>query len=470
MPGTKIVATLGPASDNPATVRALIEAGVDVFRLNMAHGAREEHAARIRLIRELSPAGGLRPAILADLQGPKLRLGAFRGGGAVLETGALFTLTTEPVEGTGERASVNYEAFARDVKAGDTVLLADGAVTLRVESTDGVAARCRVISGGYVSDRKGVNVPGARLRLDALTEKDLDDLSMAIGAGADLIGLSFVRGAGDVRQLRRHLESQGVRVPVVAKIEKPEALEDLEGILDAADGVMVARGDLGVELALEKVPAAQKRIIREARRRARFVITATQMLESMVENPYPTRAEVSDVANAIYDGTDAVMLSAETSIGKHPVEAVRMMARIAAQTEQDLSQLGPPGEGPPPDSDARVVAEAAIRAARCASVAAIAVFTVSGSTARILAAHRPVVPIYAFTPDAALARQLAPVFAVRPLLTPPMSTVDDMLAYLDKTLPAEGLLARGQRVVFVAGQPLGRPGTTNLMKLHTLGS
>lgn len=470
MPSTKIVATLGPASDDPAAVRALIEAGVDVFRLNLSHGSREEHAARIRLIRELSPDPARRPAILADLQGPKLRLGVFRGGGAALETGAWFTLTTERVEGTSECASVNYEGFARDVRPGDTVLLADGAVTLRVESTDGIAARCRVISGGYVSDRKGVNVPGARLTLSSLTPKDLDDLRMVTEAGVDLIGLSFVRSAADVRRLKEHLANLGAPLPVVAKIEKPEALDELESILEAADGVMVARGDLGVELALEKVPAAQKRILREARRRARFAITATQMLESMVENPYPTRAEVSDVANAIYDGTDAVMLSAETSIGRHPVEAVRMMARIAAEAERDPTSSRPPGEGPPPDSDARVVAEAAIRAARCACVAAIAVFTVSGSTARILAAHRPMVPIYAFTPDAALARQLAPVFGVRPLLTPPMSTVDEMLAYLDRTLLATGMLAADQRVVFVAGQPLGRPGTTNLVKLHRLGS
>lgn len=469
MPNTKIVATLGPASESPAVIRALIEAGVDVFRLNMAHGARQEHAARIRLIRELSPDPALRPAVLADLQGPKLRLGVFRGGGAVLETGASFTLTTRAVEGTALSASVNYEGFAREVRPGDAVLLADGSVALRVESTDGVAVQCRVVSGGRVSDRKGVNVPGARLSLSALTQKDLDDLHMAVAAGADLIGLSFVRSAADVRHLKQRLQALGAPLPVVAKIEKPEALEDLEGILDAADGVMVARGDLGVELALEKVPAAQKRIIREARRRARFAITATQMLESMVENPHPTRAEVSDVANAIYDGTDAVMLSAETSIGRHPVEAVEMMARIAAEAERDPARERPPGEGPPPDSDARVVAEAAIRAVRAACGAAIAVFTVSGSTARILAAHRPPVPIYGFTPDAGLARQLAPVFGIRALLTPPLSTVDEMLAYLDRTLTGQGLLARGQRVVFVAGQPLGRPGATNLIKLHQLG-
>ncbi len=469
MPNTKIVATLGPASDNSAIISALIEAGVDVFRLNMAHGSREEQAARVRLIRELSPSPGLRPAILADLQGPKLRLGVFRGGSALLQTGAPFTLTTRTLEGTAERASVNWQGFARDVRPGDTVLLVDGAVRLRVETTDGVEVRCRVESGGAVSDRKGVNVPGARLNLPALTEKDLEDLLAVTRAGADLIGLSFVRSAADVRRLREHLEAIGVRLPVVAKIEKPEALEELEAILAEADGVMVARGDLGVELALEKVPGAQKRIIREARRRARFVITATQMLESMVDKPYPTRAEVSDVANAIYDGSDAVMLSAETSIGRYPVEAVRVAARIAAQTEHDLGRERPPGQGPSPDSDAGVVAEAAIRAALDARAAAIVVFTVSGSTARLLAAHRPPVPIYAFTPEPAPARQLAPVFGARPLPAPLMSTVDDMLTFVDRTLTAGGLLTPGQRVVFVAGQPLGRAGATNLMKLHQVG-
>lgn len=467
---TKIVATLGPASEDPATIRALIEAGVDVFRINLAHGTAEEHVARIRRVRELSPDPAIGPAVLADLQGPKLRLGSFEAGAVTLEAGAEFALTTLPVAGSAAVASVNYEGFARDVRPGDTVLLADGAVTLRVESTDGVTVRCRVLSGGRISDRKGINLPGARLNLPALTEKDLADLRAIVAAGADLVSLSFVRRASDVVALRQRLEELGARLPIVAKIEKPEALEHLEEILEQADGVMVARGDLGVELALEKVPHAQKRILREARRRARFAITATQMLESMVENPYPTRAEVSDVANAIYDGTDAVMLSAETSVGRYPVEAVRMMARIAAETEQTLGEQGPAGEAPPPSTDALILAGSAIAAARHARAAAIAVFTVSGSTARLLAAHRPPVPIYAFTSEPALARQLAPVFGVRVVLAPMLGSVDEMLACLDRTLLERGWLQPGQRVVFVAGQPLGRPGTTNLMKLHVLGS
>ena len=466
---TKIVATLGPASEDPATIRALIGAGADVFRINLAHGTAEEHVARIRRVRELSPDPAIGPAVLADLQGPKLRLGSFEAGAVTLEAGAEFALTTLPVAGSAAVASVNYEGFARDVRPGDTVLLADGAVTLRVESTDGVTVRCRVLSGGRISDRKGINLPGARLNLPALTEKDLADLRAIVAAGADLVSLSFVRRASDVVALRQRLEELGARLPIVAKIEKPEALEHLEEILEQADGVMVARGDLGVELALEKVPHAQKRILREARRRARFAITATQMLESMVENPYPTRAEVSDVANAIYDGTDAVMLSAETSVGRYPVEAVRMMARIAAETEQTLGEQGPAGEAPPPSTDALILAGSAIAAARHARAAAIAVFTVSGSTARLLAAHRPPVPIYAFTSEPALARQLAPVFGVRVVLAPMLGSVDEMLACLDRTLLERGWLQPGQRVVFVAGQPLGRPGTTNLMKLHVLG-
>jgi len=470
MPNTKIIATLGPASDSPELIRRLLEEGVDVFRLNAAHGSRQEHAERIRRIREASPEPEVRPGILLDLQGPKIRLGVFQGGGVTLETGAEFVITTEAALGTSAGASTNYPNLAREVKPGDRVLLADGSVELEALSSDGTAVRCRVVSGGPVADRKGINLPGVRLGVPSLTEKDLEDLAFAVQAGADLLGLSFVRSAGDVRALRERLREAGSDLPIVAKIEKPEAWENLEEILAACDGVMVARGDLGVELALEKVPYVQKAIIHRARRHGRFVITATQMLESMVENPYPTRAEVSDVANSIYDGTDAVMLSAETSVGRHPVEAVRMTARIVKETERSLGT--PPGADAPVagGADAGVLAEAAVRAARCASAAALAVFTVSGSSARLLAAHRPAVPIYAFTPRPEVARRLAPVFGVRPILTPPMESTDQMLAYLEQKLLAGGLLGAGRRVVFVAGQPLGRPGTTNLLKLHLLGA
>ncbi len=465
---TKIVATLGPASDSPEIIRGLIEIGVDVFRLNAAHGSAEEHQLRIQRVRELSPEPEVRPAILMDLQGPKIRLGLFESGSAMLVTGTEFVITTEPVLGTAERASTNYPGFARDVRPGDRVLLADGSIELRVLETDGTNVRCRVVSGGPVSDRKGINLPGVPLAVGSLTEKDLRDLEMGVRAGVDLIGLSFVRAAADVVALRERMQALGARLPIVAKIEKPEAWENLDAILEEADGVMVARGDLGVELALEKVPFVQKAVIQRARRLGRFVITATQMLESMVENPFPTRAEVSDVANAIYDGSDAVMLSAETSVGRYPLEAARMMARVVAETESTMGDWQPPGSPPAAVSDAPILADAAIRVARCSSAAAIAVFTVSGATARLVAAHRPRAPVYAFTPRPAVARQLASLYGVRPILTPPMTSTDQMVAYLDRVL-LEGRAPAGARVVFVAGQPLGRPGITNLLKLHVLG-
>ncbi|MEK7405931.1 MAG: pyruvate kinase [Acidobacteriota bacterium] len=473
MANTKIVATLGPASDASEIIRQLLACGVDVFRLNASHGSLEEHARRIERVRALAAGTGASVGILLDLQGPKIRLGTFEGGRAVLQTGAAFTITTEPVTGTGERASTGYAAFARDVKPGDRVLLNDGAVELRVLATDGVAARCRVVSGGPVGDRKGINLPGVAVSSPALTDKDMADLRFGLEAGVDLIGLSFVRGAGDVRVLREHLRARQVGrliPPIVAKIEKPEAWESLDGILEEADGVMVARGDLGVEVALEKVPFIQKAIIERARLRGKFVITATQMLESMVENRSPTRAEVSDVANAIYDGTDAVMLSAETSVGRHPVEAAGMMERIVAETEGPLRRRGFPELPLPPDAGiAEIVAQAAWQAARFACVSAIVVFTASGSSARLIACRRPPAPLYALTPSETTARQLAPVYGVRAVVTPELRSTDEMLACLDRVLLERRLLNRGDKVVFVAGQPIGRPGTTNLMKLHTVG-
>src|SRR5215831_3046767 len=336
MRATKIVATLGPASTSPEVIRALAENGVDVFRLNASHGTPEERTDRIRTIRQVSRDLDKNVAILLDLQGPKIRLGLFSGGGSVLKSGDMFTITTEPVEGNCERASTSFSDFARDVKAGDTVLLNDGAVRLRVLEADGVAARCQIVSGGPVGDRKGINLPGATLSTPSLTRKDAIDLDSGLEQGIDMVALSFVRKPQDILRLRLYLEEKKALLPIIAKIEKPEAWHNLSAILDECDGVMVARGDLGVEMDLEKVPFIQKAIIDQARRRAKFVITATQMLESMVENPGPTRAEVSDVANAIYDGTDAVMLSAETSVGKHPLEAVSVMERVACETDRSI--------------------------------------------------------------------------------------------------------------------------------------
>ena len=468
MPNTKIVATLGPASDSEAVLRQLLEAGVDVFRLNASHGTQAEHAARIAAIRRISAQMDRWVGILLDLQGPKIRLGNFAGRGCTLETGAVFTITTEPVVGDVTRAGTTYARFASDVKPGDQVLLADGSITLRVLETNGTSARTEVISGGPISDHQGINLPGVDVSLPSLTEKDLRDLRFGLEQGVDAVALSFVRTAADVRGLRTVLGSN--RVIVVAKIEKPQAWENIDSILEDADGVMVARGDLGVEMALEKVPRIQKSTIRRARRRSKFVITATQMLESMIENATPTRAEVSDVANAIYDGTDAVMLSAETSIGKHPVEAVKFMARIAVETENSIRARGllelPVTQNP---TNAEILADAAHQAAREAKAAAIVVFTATGSSARLVSRYRPPVCIYAMTPHDRVGRQLTVNYGVRPVLAPDVASTDEMLAQMDSMLMECGHVKSGDTVVFLAGQPIGRPGTTNLMKLHRIG-
>jgi pyruvate kinase len=468
MPHTKIVATLGPSIDAPETLAQLIAAGVDVFRLNASHGEREQHVVRLAAVRAAAANARKYCGILLDLQGPKIRLGKFENGGCTLTDGSTFTITTESVIGNCERASTGYANFARDVKSGDRILLADGTLELRAIESNGVAVRTEVVNGGPISDNKGINLPGANISSPSLTEKDINDLDFGLAQGVDMVALSFVRRAADVRELRRHIGRGGPLV--VAKIEKPQGWENIEPILDVSDGVMVARGDLGVEMALEKVPRIQKSIIRRARRKGRFVITATQMLESMIQNPTPTRAEVSDVANAIYDGTDAVMLSAETSVGKHPVEAVGFMARIAGETEESLRNKGfqPPPHSPNP-ANAQIVADAVYHAAREAKVAAIVVFTASGSSVRLLSRYRPPVAIYAITPFDTVARQLAVTYGVTPVLAPHVASTDEMLAQMDRVLIDGGYLKHGEPIVFMAGQPVGRPGTTNLMKLHRLG-
>lgn len=470
MPNTKIVATLGPASESPAVIHRLLNAGVDVVRFNFSHGTHEQHGARIQAVRRQAAESGRTVGILLDLQGPKIRLGKFEGGKCELETGAHFTISTEPVLGNKERASTGYKQFAEDVKAGDRVLLADGAVELHAVKSDGVCVRFNIVSGGVVGDHKGINLPGVQVSSPSLTEKDLADLQFGLQQGIDLVALSFVRTADDVRQLRAQLPGTKPAIPIIAKIEKPQAWENIDSILEEANGVMVARGDLGVEMALEKVPFIQKTIIRRARRHGRFVITATQMLESMVDNPTPTRAEVSDVANAIYDGTDAVMLSAETSVGQYPVEAVRFMSRIASEAERSLRARGFEDVQPVArPSFAEIVANAAYHAAHDASVTAIVVFTASGGSARIISRFRPPDPIFAVTPSDAVARQLSVQYGVVPVLAPEVASTDEMLSQCDRMLVERGFLTPGDSVVFVAGQPVARPGTTNLMKLHRVG-
>ena len=470
MPRTKIVATLGPAISGSSSLKNMFEAGVNVFRLNASHGAPDDHLTLIASVRAAAAEMGIQAGILLDLQGPKIRLGRFESGHCELRAGDLFSITTEKVLGTATLASTGYTHFARDVKAGDYVYLADGSVKLKVLDTDAVAARCEVIVGGYLSDHKGINLPGVELSTPSLTRKDMEDLQRGLQAGIDFVALSFVRKASDLQRVKLYLEEKDAQVPVIAKIEKPEGWKNLEQILDESEGVMVARGDLGVELALEQVPFIQKRIIERARAKGKFVITATQMLESMIEHSSPTRAEVSDVANAICDGTDAVMLSAETSTGRYPELAVRMMARIAEETER---WLGPQGFAEPlaplTPSNAEIIADAAYRAGRSGGVAAIVVFTSSGASARLISRFRPPVPIYAFTQSECTARQLSVSFGVEAILAPDVKSTDQMLLQMEQILATTGRLKPGDNVVFVAGQPIGRIGSTNLIKLHRIG-
>jgi pyruvate kinase len=470
MTNTKIIATLGPATESQEKIEELILAGVDVFRLNASHGSAAERSEMAARIRRAERESGQKIAILLDLQGPKIRLGRFEGGKALIEDGSDFTITTEETLGDSHHASTTYADFARDLKPGDRVLLADGALEMEVTGGDSTAVKCHVKRGGWISDRKGINLPGAQLSTPSLTRGDMSNLQAGLESGIDLVAMSFVRKPSDVLRLRLFLEEKGANIPIIAKIEKPEAVTQIKDIINESDGVMVARGDLGVEMALEQVPFIQKSIIEQSRRAGKFVITATQMLESMVENPVPTRAEVSDVANAIYDGTDAVMLSAETSVGKYPVEAVQMMDRTAKQAEESLRQSGFPD---PPErtsnTHAEIVAQQAYHAAKLAKAAAIVVFTASGSSARLVSRFRPPVPIFAFTQTEKVARALSVVYGVKPVIAPDLKSTDEMMGEMDRMLVERGWVNARDSVVFVAGQPIGRPGTTNLMKLHRVG-
>ena len=467
MRATKIVATLGPSTDADEVLRKLFDAGVDVFRLNASHGNQEDIVRRIQAVRRLSAEYGVHKGVLLDLQGPKIRVGTFPNGPHELREGDKFTITTEPVEGSAEIASTTYPEFARDVKAGDPVLLADGSIQLRVVSTDGVAARCVVVAGGMISDRKGINLPGVNISTPSLSKKDISDAHVGVEHEVDFFALSFVRSARDVLRLRHLLEEQDARQPIIAKIEKPEGWVNLDSILEECEGVMVARGDLGVEMAPEKVPAIQKSIIERARKCGKFVITATQMLESMIYSPLPTRAEVSDVANAIYDGTSAVMLSAETSAGKYPVDAVKVMARIARETEAAIHMRGFSDVWNAEEkSIPEIITDAAYHSARCAGVVALAVGTTSGASARLLARYRPPVPIYAFTSSEAVAQQLTIVYGVSPIVSQAVHSTDDMLQAMEHLLVASGRVQPGDNIVFVAGQPVGLRGSTNMLKLH----
>jgi pyruvate kinase len=464
----KIVCTLGPATATPESVLALVRAGMDVARLNLSHGSRADHASLYAHVRRASDETGRAVGILVDLQGPKIRLGTFAGGAAVLEDGATFTLTTEDVAGDTTIASTSYAALPADVRPGDTVLVDDGNVKLRVEATDGTRVRCTVIEGGRVSDHKGINLPGVRVSAPSMTAKDRDDLRFAMSLRVDLLALSFVRDSSDIREVHAIMDEFGARLPVIAKIEKPEAVAALEEIVQVFDGLMVARGDLGVEIPLEQVPLVQKRAVQLAREYARPVIVATQMLESMLTRSRPTRAEASDVANAVLDGADALMLSGETSVGEWPIEAVETMSRIIGEVER-ASDFRLPRLLGHADSLPQALAAAAVQIAGGTGAKALAAFTASGASARLLAAHRCRIPLLAFTTDVAVRSRLALQWGIETFVVPPMHDTDEMVRGVERSLLELGRVAPGDHVVIVAGTPPGAVGSTNTVRVHRIG-
>ncbi|MCX5970575.1 MAG: pyruvate kinase [Coprothermobacterota bacterium] len=467
---TKIVATLGPASDSEETLRGLIRGGVDVVRLNFSHGCVEEHQARLELVRRLAAEEGRAVAILQDLQGPKIRTGRLVGGGPVqLVEGASLILISQQLDGTAERVSTSYPALPDDVKPGDRILVDDGLLELRVAAVAGGEVRTEVVHGGPLGEHKGINLPGVAVSAPALGEKDLGDLALGLRMGVDYVALSFVRQAEDLRGLRRVIEAAGCDTPIIAKLEKPEALTQLEEILEACEGVMVARGDLGVELSPEAVPIAQKRIIEAANRAAKPVITATQMLESMIDHPRPTRAEASDVANAIFDGTGALMLSGETAVGRFPLETIRTMNAIACQAEGELNHWGHRwARDSHTDQTAQAVAHAAVDLAEDLAASLIVAFTRGGATARYLAQLRPAVPILAFTPRPETYRRLALYWGVVPLCCVEVRGLEEMLAEVEQRVLGGGYAQPGQRIVLTGGLPVGSAAATNFLRVHTL--
>ena len=465
---TKIVATVGPAISSPEMLRAIIEAGATTLRLNFSHGTHEDHQRSIRLIRQISFELNQPVGILQDLQGPKIRLGKFENGPVILNKGDHFILTSRQVPGTHEIGSVTYPPLADEVPAGATILLDDGRVEMRVEKINRQAQElhCEVIVGGPLSNHKGVNFPGVYLSIKALTEKDRQDLTFGLGQGVDWIALSFVRNPQDVLEIKELISSAGKQVPVIAKIEKHEAIEQMEAILTVCDGVMVARGDLGVELPAEEVPILQKRLIATANRLGIPVITATQMLDSMVNSPRPTRAEISDVANAILDGTDAVMLSNEAAVGKYPVEAVATMARIATRIDRERSIHPGPHVEASGRSIPNAISQAVSRIAAQLEAKAILTLTKTGATARNVSKFRPNIPIVAVTPHIDVARQLQLVWGVQPLLTLNLPSIRQTFQAALNAAQEKGILAEGDLVVITAGTLQGVPGSTDLIKVE----
>jgi pyruvate kinase len=474
---TKIVATIGPASRDRNMLEALVKAGVNVVRLNFSHGEHDGHLAVLKAVREIAAARGQAVAVLQDLSGPKIRTGKVKGGGVIdLKVGAPITITTdETVEGTAERISTSYDPLPSDVKPGDTILLDDGNLELRVSSTTNDEVQCTVVVGGPLKSNKGMNLPGVTLSTPALTEKDKKDLAFGVANGVDYVALSFVRKPEDVREVKDLIKSLGGTQPVIAKIEKREAVNDLERILEVADGAMVARGDLGVELSTEEVPVLQKRLIDLTNFAGKVVITATQMLESMIENPRPTRAEASDVANAILDGTDAIMLSAETASGAYPIQAVQTMGRIAGYTEshygrraaQTIEEIRSRILQGPHSAVARSLARVASTVAEELDCKLIVAFTESGSTARLVSCYRPRSPIAAITYNEDTFRRLALWWGVVPVKSTFAPTTDEMIVQGEEILKKSGLAVPGDTILMLAGQS-HTAGATNMLRVHTI--
>ncbi|MBM7171623.1 pyruvate kinase [Streptomyces sp. G44] len=468
----KIVCTLGPATHSYDQIKALVEAGMDVARFNLSHGTHTEHEERYQRVRKAAEETGRSVGILADLQGPKIRLGRFSEGPVLLERGDEFTITVEEgAQGDRQSCGTTYRGLAQDVTSGERILVDDGKVTLQVTRVIGPRVATTVLEGGMVSDHKGLNLPGVAVSVPALSDKDEEDLRWALRTGFDVIALSFVRSGRDIEDVHRIMDDEGRRLPVIAKVEKPQAVDNIEDIVAAFDGIMVARGDLGVEMPLEQVPIVQKRAVKLAKRNAKPVIVATQMLDSMIDNSRPTRAEASDVANAVIDGTDAVMLSGETSVGKYPVETVKTMGRIVEAAEEDILAKGLPPltERSKPRTQGGAVARAAAEIGDFLGAKFLVAFTQSGDTVRRLSRYRSPIPLLAFTPDPATRSQLNLTWGVETFLGPHVDSTDAMVDQVDELLLKIGRCRKGDVVVITAGSPPGVSGSTNLVRVHRIG-
>jgi len=464
----KIVCTMGPAVESSEKVHELIAAGMNMARLNLSHGGYDEHQARLDLVRSVAAEINQPVAILVDLQGPKIRLARFKDGPHDLARGDIFTITADEVEGTKERVGTTYKGLPGDCKPGDRILIDDGKVTVEVIEVTGNDVVTKVIEPGAVSNNKGINLPGVAVSVPALSEKDKEDLRWGLAAGADFIALSFVRSAADIKDVHAIMDEVGIRRPVIAKIEKPQAVENLQEIVDAFDGIMVARGDLGVELPIEDVPLVQKRCIELAREAAKPVIVATQMLDSMIVNSTPTRAEATDCANAVLDGADALMLSGETSVGAFAIQAVQVMARIIVKTELDMMDRIRPMRTQP-KTKGGAITKAAVEVGKIVDAKFLVAFTKSGDSARRMSRLRSPIPILALTPDVATYNQLALSWGIESMITPMVNHTDEMVKQVDTLLVESGRGSVGENVMIVAGSPPGIPGSTNAMRVHRIG-